>query len=223
MLKYLGFWKSATSVAQYFLTKGGPCSYHGVEALAFLKTRPDVVAPDIQWHLNMVMYEDHGKKIIFEEGIMPYFNVSRPQAAARCWRSRRTRRTCRRSIPNFFSVPDDLRDMREGLRISRDIISQKAFDPYRGEEYGPGKEATSDAELDAYIKQKCESVYHPVGTCKMGSDDQAVVDDQLRVHGVERLRVVDASIMPTLTSGNTNAPTIMIGEKASDLILGRAA
>jgi choline dehydrogenase len=113
--------------------------------------------------------------------------------------------------------------MRDGLRISRDIVSQSAFDDIRGEEYAPGAKAQSDADLDEYIKNNCNSVYHPVGTCKMGSDPMAVVNDRLQVHGIEKLRVVDASIMPTLTSGNTNAPTIMIGERAADFILGRAA
>jgi choline dehydrogenase len=98
-------------------------------------------------------------------------------------------------------------------------MRQKAFEPYRGEEFGPGKDVTSDADLDEYLKNKSESVYHPVGTCKMGSDDEAVVDSRLRVRGVRGLRVVDASVMPTLTSGNTNAPTIMIAEKAADMIL----
>jgi choline dehydrogenase len=125
--------------------------------------------------------------------------------------------------PNFFAVADDLRVMRDGLKISRDIVSQKAFDDIRGTEYGPGSHVTSDADMNEYIKNNCNSVYHPVGTCKMGSDDQAVVDDRLRVRGIEGLRVVDASIMPTLTSGNTNAPTIMIGEKAADIIMKKAA
>ncbi len=102
--------------------------------------------------------------------------------------------------------------------MTREILSQKAFDAIRGDEYLPGVEKQSDAELDEYIKEDCNSVYHPVGTCKMGHDDMAVVDDELRVRGLEGLRVVDASIMPTLTSGNTNAPTIMIAEKAADMI-----
>jgi choline dehydrogenase len=223
MLKYLGFFTSATSVARYLLTKKGPASYHGVEALAFLKTRPDVVAPDVQWHLNMVMYEDHGRKIIYEEGIMPYFNLSRPQSRGTVMAKSSNPRDLPVLDPNFLSVADDRRIMRDGLKISRNIISQKAFDPYRGEEYGPGKNVKSDEDIDDYIMDQCNSVYHPVGTCKMGSDDLAVVDDRLRVRGIDGLRVVDASIMPTLTSGNTNAPTIMIGEKASDMILNAAA
>jgi choline dehydrogenase len=200
-------------------TKTGPAAYHGVEALAFVKTRPDVVAPDIQFHLNMVMYEDHGRKIFYEEGVMPYFNISRPQSRGTVLARSADPTALPEIDPNFFAVPDDIRVMRDGLRIARELMAQKAFDPYRGEEFGPGKEVTSDAELDEYLKNKSESVYHPVGTCKMGSDDDAVVDARLRVHGVRGLRVVDASIMPTLTSGNTNAPTIMIAEKAADMIL----
>jgi choline dehydrogenase len=98
-------------------------------------------------------------------------------------------------------------------------MAQKAFDDFRGEEYGPGRAVTSDADIDHYIREKTNSVYHPVGTCKMGNDDMSVVDSQLRIHGLQGVRVVDASVMPNLTSGNTNLPTIMIAERASDLIL----
>src|SRR4030095_16576890 len=111
--------------------------------------------------------------------------------------------------------------MRESMRVSREIIAQRAFDDFRGEEFGPGKHATSDADIDRYIREKTNSVYPPAGTGKMGNDDEAVVDHHLRVRGLDGLRVVDASIMPTLIGGNTNAPTIMIAEKASDLILAR--
>lgn len=221
MLKHLRPFNTAKSLLQYMVTKKGPASYHGVEALAFVKTQPDLVAPDIQFHLNMVMYEDHGKKIFFEEGVMPYFNISRPQSRGTVMAISSNSRDLPQIDPQFFSVADDLRVMREGLRLSRDIIRQRAFDDFRGEEFGPGRHVQSDAELDDYIRRTTNSVYHPVGTCKMGSDDQAVVDDQLRVHGIDGLRVVDASIMPTLPSGNTNAPTIMVAEKASDLILSR--
>jgi choline dehydrogenase len=219
LLKHLNILNSASAVAKYMATKTGPASYHGVEALAFVKTHSDVVAPDIQFHLNMVMYEDHGRKIFYEEGIMPYFNISRPQSRGTVMARSGDPLALPAIDPNFFAVPDDIRVMRDGLRISRELMGQKAFDPYRGEEFGPGKDVTSDADLDEYLKNKSESVYHPVGTCKMGSDDEAVVDARLRVRGVRGLRVVDASVMPTLTSGNTNAPTIMIAEKAADMIL----
>ncbi|WP_375787821.1 GMC oxidoreductase [Bradyrhizobium sp. Pha-3] len=123
--------------------------------------------------------------------------------------------------PNYLEAPEDISNMRDGIRIGRELIAQKAFDPYRGEEYAPGSRAMSDADIDSYVRQNCETIYHPVGTCKMGSDPLAVVDDQLRVHGLQGLRVIDASIMPRLVSGNTNAPTVMIAEKGADFILGR--
>lgn len=222
VLKYLKFHRQVLGVAEYFLKGTGAAAAHGVEVMSFLKTRPDVVAPDLQWHLNNCMYNDHGRDIIWEEGFMPYFNVSRPQSRGSVMAKSSNPRELPALDPNFFAVPDDLRVMRDGLRISREIVSQSAFDRIRGEEYGPGKSMTTDAELDEYIKNNSNSVYHPVGTCKMGSDSMSVVDDTLRVHGIERLRVVDASIMPNLTSGNTNAPTIMIGEKAADLIISAA-
>jgi choline dehydrogenase len=103
------------------------------------------------------------------------------------------------------------------------VFAQKAFDAYRGPELMPGAHVRNDDQIDAFIRETAETIYHPVGTAKMGNDNMSVVDGQLRVHGVEGLRVIDASVMPTLVSGNTNAPTIMIAEKASDMILGRAA
>jgi choline dehydrogenase len=223
MLKYLGFFRSMASVAQYFITGRGPASYHGVEALAFLKSNKALDVPDIQWHLNMVMYEDHGRKIFYEEGIMPYYNVSRPKSRGTVLAKSSSPTELPAVDPRFFSESDDLRVMREGMRMSREIMAQTPFDPYRGEEFSPGKAVTSDKDLDHYIREKCNSVYHPVGTCRMGSDPLAVVNASLLVHGIERLRVVDASVMPTLTGGNTNAPTIMIGEKAADMILKSAA
>jgi len=112
--------------------------------------------------------------------------------------------------------------MLECAKLSRNILAQPAFDAYRGAPIHPGREDLDDSDLIAYIRAKAETVYHPVGTCRMGSDDDAVVDPQLRVRGVDGLRVVDASVMPTLPGGNTNAPTIMIAERAADLIRGRS-
>ncbi|HZV38870.1 MAG TPA: GMC oxidoreductase, partial [Pseudoxanthomonas sp.] len=117
----------------------------------------------------------------------------------------------------------DLRAMVECAKISRDLLAQAPFDAYRGSPIFPARVDLDDAALVAFIRAKAETVYHPVGTCRMGSDAYAVVDPQLRVCGVDGLRVVDASVMPTLIGGNTNAPTIMIAERASDLIRGRAA
>ena len=124
--------------------------------------------------------------------------------------------------PNYLSAPNDRVVMRDGVKIVRNILKQPAMAPYRGAEVMPGAHVQSDDEIDAWIREKSETIYHPIGTAKMGNDDMAVVDTKCRVRGIEGLRVVDASVMPTLVGGNTNAPTIMIAEKISDDILGKA-
>lgn len=126
-------------------------------------------------------------------------------------------------IFNYMSHTDDWAEFRACVRLTRELFAQEALKPYAGEEFLPGLKVQSDAEIDAYIAAHCESAYHPCGTCRMGSksDKLAVVDPQCRVIGIENLRVADSSIMPQVTNGNLNAPTLMIGEKASDHILGR--
>lgn len=119
---------------------------------------------------------------------------------------------------NFLQSEADLQKLVVGIKLVRNLFGASALDEFRGKEIAPGADKQSDAALVAYVRETCTTVWHPVGTCKMGTDPMAVVDPELRVHGVEGLRVVDASIMPTITTGNTNAPTIMIGEKAADLI-----
>ncbi|OZA79630.1 MAG: choline dehydrogenase, partial [Caulobacter sp. 39-67-4] len=127
-------------------------------------------------------------------------------------------------LGNYLAADEDRRALREGVRMARKVVAQAALDPYRDAEYAPGADVRTDADLDAWIRARSETIYHPVGTCRMGAagDAMAVVDDQLRVQGVAGLRVIDASVMPTLVGGNTNAPTIMIAERAADLLLGKA-
>ena len=120
---------------------------------------------------------------------------------------------------NYLSESKDLAQMKKGFEIQREIFSSSEFDEYRDPEIFPGNEIQSEKDIEAFIRQKSESIYHPIGTCKMGNDEEAVVDNKLKVHGIENLRVIDASIMPTLISGNTNAPTMMIAEKISQDIL----
>jgi choline dehydrogenase len=121
---------------------------------------------------------------------------------------------------NYMSEPDDWTEFRAAVRLTREIFAQPAFDPNRGRELAPGAAAQSDAQIDEFIRGAVETAYHPSGTCKMGVDRMAVVDPQCRVHGIEGLRVVDSSIMPQVTTGNLNAPTIMLAEKAADMIRG---
>jgi choline dehydrogenase len=122
---------------------------------------------------------------------------------------------------NYLQSEADVQKLVAAIKLMRQMIHSSVFDEFRGTEIAPGADVQSDEALEAYIRDTCSTVYHPVGTCRMGIDSMAVVDPKLRVHGVEGLRVVDASIMPTITTGNTNAPTIMIGEKAADLIKAR--
>jgi choline dehydrogenase len=216
-------WNAGMALARYVLTGKGPAAYHGIEAMAFVKTRPEVVAPDIQFFMVMIMYTHNGRKIIDEHGFMPYFTLQRPESRGSI--------LVRSGNPfehpaidlNYFEKEIDLQTMREGIKMGREIIAQRAFDPYRGTEYAPGAEARSDRQIEDYIRQWVDSNYHLAGSCKMGVDEDAVVDDRLHVRGIERLRVVDASIMPTVVSGNTNAATIMIGEKGADFIAADAA
>jgi choline dehydrogenase len=126
---------------------------------------------------------------------------------------------------NYLATEEDRRAIREGVKMMREVAAQAALQPYRGAEHAPGEGVQTDAEIDAWIRQTAETIYHPVGTCRMGAagDPLAVVDGECRVQGLQGLRVIDASVMPTLVGGNTNAPTLMVAEKISDVIRGRQA
>jgi choline dehydrogenase len=213
---------SALQVARYFLTGTGPAAYHGGEAQMLVKTRPDVIAPDLQYFMTNIMYSNNGRTIINKHGFMAYFTLQRPGSRGTV----KIRSADPAAAPaidlNYFDDPNDIATMREGIRISRRLFAQPAFDAYRGEEYQPGAAAQSDQQLDSYIRSEVTSNYHLSGTCKMGADPLAVVDHTLKVHGLDGLRVIDASIMPRVVSGNTNAPTIMIAEKGARMILDAA-
>jgi choline dehydrogenase len=208
----------AKSLAQYWWSHSGPASKVGLEALAFVRTHPELIAPDLQYHFVMGLYTDHGRKLTWKHGFMAYFNMSRPESRGEITLRSDDPLTHPVIQPKYLQAEGDLRLLREGLKISREVFAQAAFDPYRGEELAPGPGVQSDADIDAYNRATAETIYHPVGTCKMGHDEMAVVDNQLKVRGLDGLRVVDASIMPHLISGNTNAPVIMIAEKAADMI-----
>ena len=215
------FGAKATALGQYLLLKNGPAANNGLEAMAFVRTRPEVVAPDLQYFMTMLMYEDSGRRIIPEHGFMVVFTLQRPESRGSVMIRSSDPRVAPDIDPNYFERDVDLHTMREGIKIGREIFSQSAFDPYRGSEYGPGSDVRSDAEIEAYIRERVDSNYHLSGSCRMGGDELAVVDDRLRVRGLEGLRVIDASIMPTVVSGNTNAATIMIAERGADFILGQ--
>jgi choline dehydrogenase len=206
------------TVSQYLLFRSGDAVKGPLEAWAHLKTDPQLQYPDIQVYLVPLMYNDHGRDIIQEEGFMAVLNGCLPRSVGSIAIRSADPAQSPTIDPQYLSDPDDLRVMREGIRQVRQIFAQAAFDDCRGSEYAPGESAQTDEQLDSYIRANANSLYHPVGTCKMGDDDMAVVDQTLRVHGVDGLRVVDASVMPEIISGNTNFPTMMLAEKAADII-----
>lgn len=207
------------AVAQYVLFKSGPTSVGGLEAWAHLKSRPDLEYADLQIYTVPLLYEDHGRKVINEEGFQAVLNGSRPNSSGTVSIASADPLAAPVIDPRYFSDPEDVRVLREGIRLVREIFAQPAYDGFRGSEYAPGASVTSDADLDQFVRNTANTIYHPVGTCKMGTDDLSVVNDRLCVHGIDGLRVVDASIMPNIISGNTNFPTMMIAERASEWIL----
>jgi len=206
---------------RWFLTHDGIGASNQFEAGAFIRSAAGVEHPDLQYHFMplAVGYEHRGGNL------RPSFQVDvdalRP--ASRGWvKLRSADPTAAPEInPNYLAEEHDRITLREAVKLTREIFAQKAFDPFRGEELAPGTRGVSDRDIDAYVRETAESAYHPSCTCRMGSDAGAVVDPSCRVRGIEGLRVVDASIMPSVVSGNLNGPTFMIAERAADLILGR--
>ena len=208
---------------RYLWFRNGPGASNVAEAGAFLCSSLAAGGrPDIQLHFVPAQLDDHGRNRLPGHGFTLHACNLQPLSRGRV-RLRSARATdAPRIFANYLREPHDLAAMIEAVRRSREILGAPSFDAYRGSEVFPGAQAQTDAELAAFIRAKAETIYHPVGTCRMGTDELAVVDPSLCVRGVRGLRVVDASIMPTIVRGNTNAPTIMIAEKAADLIRGSA-
>jgi choline dehydrogenase len=210
--------ETLANVLRYFIFKAGPLTSNVAEAGLFLKTRDGLPTPDLQLLFGPAYYRGHGlvrrKEHCFGFGPTLITPESRGSISLRS--------TNPLDAPairaNYLSTNADLRTMIEGVRLARRLAHSKAFEPFRGEELHPGPQAKSDDDIIRFLRSELETLYHPVGTCKMGDDSHAVVDARLQVHGIERLRVVDASIMPRVPAGNTNAPVTMIAEKAADMI-----
>jgi len=212
---------AAKTGLQYMLFGTGLATGQGLEAGAFLKSRPDLETPDLQLHFIAALMFDHTRKKADRHGFMAHVCQLRPES--RGYISLKSADPFIEPViqPNYLEAEEDRRALREGVKLTREVFAQAAFDPYRGPELMPGAHVQKDDQIDAFIRRTAETIYHPVGSAKMGKGADAVVDAQLRVYGVEGLRVVDASVMPDLVSGNTNAPVIMIAEKAADMMLGR--
>jgi choline dehydrogenase-like flavoprotein len=204
------------SPLRYIFNKKGWLTTNYVEAGGFARTPLASTLPDVQMHFVPGYRSHRGRLFEWGHGYAVHTCVLRPKSIGEL----RLERGGQLVIDfNFMSDPADAAVLIEGLKLTRRILADKQFDAIRGEEMLPGKAVQTDEQWMTYLREYAATVFHPVGTCKMGTDTMSVVDLDLKVHGVRGLRVVDASIMPTLISGNTNAPCIMIGEKAADLIL----
>jgi len=203
---------------RYLAFKTGPLTSNVAESGGFLTVTPTAPAPDLQFHFGPVYYLNHGFTRPEGHGFSIGPTLLRPKSRGRITLRSADPLAPPAIQPDYLAEESDVRVLVEGIRLARRFAQTKAFAKYCGGEHCPGAGTQSDDALAAYVRKSAETVYHPVGTCKMGSDATAVVDDHLRVHGIQGLRVVDASIMPTLIGGNTNAATIMIAEKAADLI-----
>ncbi|HYA71539.1 MAG TPA: choline dehydrogenase [Roseiarcus sp.] len=209
---------------QWLLGRRGDGATNHFEAGGFIRSRAGVRYPDIQYHFLPMAVSYDGKGLAREHGFQAHVGPMRSKSRGWVRLKSADPREAPRILFNYMSEPDDWEDMRACVRLTREIFAQRAFDPYRGREIQPGETIVDDEAIDDFVRDRVESAYHPSCTCKMGApgDPLAVVDSQARVIGLEALRVVDSSIMPSITTGNLNAPTIMIGEKAADMIRGRA-
>ena len=206
---------------QYVFFKKGLGVTQGLEAGAFLKTSPSLDIPDVQMHLVNSMVPDHFRQKSPCHGVTLHVCQLRPRS--RGYIALKSANPLDHALiqPNYLQDPHDIGVLREGVKMGREIMSHDIMKSFLSHETAPGKDVQSDDELDTWIRGAAETIYHPVGTCKMGTDATCVVNEQCQVRGVDNLRVVDASVMPTLIGGNTNAPTIMIAEKISDILTGR--
>tara|TARA_R110001592_G_scaffold65203_2_gene200278 strand:+ start:2083 stop:3735 length:1653 start_codon:yes stop_codon:yes gene_type:complete len=216
-----GLFKMLPDTLKYFTSKKGNLANSITQAGAFLKSSPEVEVPDIQMHFVPLLFDDCGRdlSLLSKHGYSLHVCVLRPKSRGKVSLKSLDPRAPVKIDFNFFSDPEDAKVLVNGMRVARKILASPAFDAHRGKEIHPGADVVSDEDLLQKCKDKLGLVYHPTGTCKMGQDTMAVVDHELKVHGVKNLRVVDCSVMPTLVSGNTNGPIIAMAEKAADMIL----
>nr|CAD2127654.1 unnamed protein product [Meloidogyne enterolobii] len=211
--------------AQWFLTKTGLAASSHLESGGFARSSPEIPHPDIQFHFLPSTVHDDGRSSPKCHGYQVHVGPMRSKSTGRVYLKSSDPREAPLCDPNYFGDEKDWVEFRQSIRLSRELFAQRAFDDFRGEELAPGKDCQTDEEIDQFVAQYAASAYHPSCTCKMGSsnDNLAVVDPEtMNVYGFENLKVVDASIMPSIISGNLNAPVIMLAEKAADIISGKA-
>ncbi|MBW4965987.1 choline dehydrogenase [Pseudoalteromonas sp. CR1] len=209
--------------AKWFFTRKGLGATNHFESCAFIRSKPGVEWPDIQYHFLPAAMRYDGRSAFAGHGFQVHVGHNKPKSRGSVTIQSANPEQPPQILFNYLQHKDDIEGFRACVRLTRDIIEQSAFDDYRDEEIQPGKHIQTDEEIDAFVRQAVESAYHPSCSCKMGEDAMAVVNSNTQVHGIEGLRVVDSSIFPTVPNGNLNAPTIMVAEKAADIILGNVA
>jgi choline dehydrogenase-like flavoprotein len=215
-----GTLRRARDAWRFMRQRRGMLTSNFAECGGFLSTRPGLLAPDVQFHFVVSLVEDHARRLHLSHGVSCHVCLLRPRSRGSLTLSSPDPHAVPLIAPAFLSDPQDLEDLAQGCRLTRQLMRSPALASRLTRDlFTPGVE--SHVRIRAVLRARTDTVYHPVGTCRMGSDAGAVVDPQLRVAGVHGLRVVDASVMPAVVSGNTNAPTIMIAEKAVDLMRGR--
>jgi choline dehydrogenase len=218
----LNLWSRALIGARWLLRKDGLGATNHFETCGFIRSRAGIPYPDIQYHFLPMAVAYDGSSLAHEHGFQAHVGPMRSRSRGWVRLASADPLVKPRILFNYMSAPDDWTEMRACVRLTREIFAQASFDRYRGREIQPGGDVQTDEQIDDFIRAKVESAYHPSCTCKMGAaqDPLAVVDPEARVHGLQGVRVVDSSIMPSITTGNLNAPTIMLAEKAADHILG---
>ncbi len=208
--------------SRWILFKDGLGATNHFESCAFIRSRAGLKWPNIQYHFLPAAMRYDGGKAIDGHGFQVHVGPNKPESRGHIRITSADPKAKPEILFNYISTDQDIQDWRDCIRLTREILHQPAMDDYRGDEIQPGSDVQSDEEIDAWVKQNVESAYHPSCSCRMGADDDsmAVLDAECRVRGIESLRVVDSSIFPTIPNGNLNAPTIMVAEKAADLILG---
>jgi choline dehydrogenase len=214
-------WNKFLIGARWILKKDGLGATNHFESCGFIRSKENVEWPDLQYHFLPAAMRYDGREAFDGHGFQVHIGHNKPKSRGRVKVVSSDPKQSPSILFNYLQEKEDIEGFRACVRLTREIINQPAFDEYRGDEIQPGTDVQTDEQIDAFVRKSVESAYHPSCSCKMGTDPMAVVDPETRVHGLQGLRVVDSSIFPTIPNGNLNAPTIMVAERAADLILGR--
>jgi choline dehydrogenase len=217
----LDWWSKLKIGVRWILNKDGLGSTNHFESCGFIRSKAGVEWPDLQYHFLPAAMRYDGKEAFAGHGFQVHIGHNKPKSRGSVKVVSPSPTTPPNIQFNYLQHQDDIQGFRDCVRLTREIINQPALDQYRGEEIQPGEAIHSNEQIDKFVRANVESAYHPSCSCKMGTDDMSVVDPETKVHGIEGLRVIDSSVFPTIPNGNLNAPTIMLAERAADLIKGK--